>query len=121
MLPPCEQLVRRRRLVCRAMVGDRSNFRSSTGAAVSPVKASERDVVRETVEFDNLPGELIDQSTRETVDEKMIVELLGELLLASMKSHRVFLGQQEERVRELMQRIPDSPRFVDAELAEVYQ
>ncbi len=88
---------------------------------MSSVKATERDIVRETVEFDSLPVQLIDQSTKETVDEKMVLELLGQLLLSSMQSHRIFLEQQEQHVRELLQRIPDSPRLVDAELAEVYQ
>jgi hypothetical protein len=88
---------------------------------VLPAKASERDVVRETVEFDSLPVQPIDQSTKETVDEKMVLELLGQLLLTAIQSHRVFLEEQEQRVRELMQRIPDNPRLVDAELAAVYQ
>jgi hypothetical protein len=89
--------------------------------AVLPVKTTERNAVRETVEFDSLPVQRIDPSTKETVDEKMVLELLGQLLLSAMQSHRVFLKSQEQRVRELIAKIPDSPRIVDAELAEVYQ
>jgi hypothetical protein len=88
---------------------------------VLQAKASERDVVRETVEFDCLPVQRIDQSTKETVDEKMVLELLGQLLLTAIQSHRVFLEEREQHVRELMQRIPENPRLVDAELAAVYQ
>jgi hypothetical protein len=88
---------------------------------VSPVKATERDVVRETVEFDSLPVQQIDESNKDTVDEKMVLELLGQLLLTASQSHRTFLEQQEQCVRELMQRIPDSPRVVESELAKVYQ
>jgi hypothetical protein len=86
-----------------------------------PIKATERDVVRETVEFDSLPVQVSDESTKETVDEKMVLALLGQLLLTASQSHRTFLEQQEQCVRELMQRIPDSPHLVESELAKVYQ
>ena len=86
-----------------------------------PAKATERETARETVEFDSLPVQPTNPSTKDTVDEKMVLELLGQLLLISSQSHRKFLEEQEQCVRELMQRIPDSPRVVEAELAKVYQ
>jgi hypothetical protein len=91
------------------------------GFAVTAPSTAKRDAAHETVEFDSLPVELIDQSTKETVDEKLVLELLGQLLLTASQSHRTFLEEQEKSVRELMQKIPDSPRTVEAELAKVYQ
>jgi hypothetical protein len=89
---------------------------------VSPsTTTTKRDVARETVEFDSLTIQPVDQSTKETVDEKMVLELLGQLLLTASQSHRAFLEQQEHSVRELMQRISDNPRSVEAELANIYQ
>jgi hypothetical protein len=91
---------------------------------VSQLKVSEVDGVRETVEFTKFPANLaqsVDEASKDTVDDKMVIELLGQLLLTASQSHRTFLEQQEHRVRELMQRIPDSPRFVEAELVKVYQ
>jgi hypothetical protein len=81
---------------------------------------TKRDVARETVEFDSTI-QPVDQATKETVDEKMVLELLGQLLLTASQSHRAFLEQQEQSVRELMQRISDNPRSVEAELANIYQ
>ncbi|HEX4413765.1 MAG TPA: hypothetical protein VH107_09065 [Lacipirellulaceae bacterium] len=80
-----------------------------------------REAGRDTVEFGSLPVQSSDQSTKETVDEKMVLELLGQLLLTASQSHRNFLEQQEKQVRELMQKIPHSPRLVESELAKVYQ
>jgi hypothetical protein len=88
---------------------------------VSPQKVTEPDAVRETVEFNKLPAQLTDEANKETVDEKMVIELLAQLLLTSSQSHRTFLEYQECYVRELMQRIPDNPQFVQAELVKVYQ
>jgi hypothetical protein len=89
--------------------------------AVLPKKTTEGSGVRETVEFDSLPTHLTDISNRETVDDKMVLELLAQLLLAASQSHRTFLEQQEQCVRELIQRIPDNPRIVESELIKVYQ
>jgi hypothetical protein len=83
--------------------------------------AAKREAARETVEFDSLTLPPVDQSTKETVDEKMVLELLGQLLLTASQSHRAFLEQQEQSVRELMLRIPDNPRSVETELANIYQ
>jgi hypothetical protein len=89
---------------------------------VNPPSTAKRDHSRDTVEFDSLPVQpLVDQSAKETIDEKLVLELLGQLLLTASQSHRTFLEQQEQSVRELMQRIPDSPRIVETELAKVYQ
>ena len=88
---------------------------------MSQSKVTERDAVRETVEFDGLPVQLTDAANKETVDDKMVLELLGQLLLTASQSHRTFLEHQELCVRELMQQIPDRPRFVESELAKVYQ
>ena len=88
---------------------------------MSQSKATERDGVRETVEFTSLPVQPTDEANKETLDDKMIIELLGQLLLTASQSHRTFLEQQEHNVRELMQQIPDNPRFVESELAKVYQ
>jgi hypothetical protein len=91
------------------------------GTAVLRLKDTEHEGVRETVEFNSLPVQQTDESTKETVDEKMVLELLGQLLLTASQAHRTFLEQQEQCVRELMQRIPDSPRLVESELTKVYQ
>jgi hypothetical protein len=88
---------------------------------VLPSPTTKREAARETVEFDSLPLQPIDQSTKETVDEKMVLELLGQLLLTASQAHRAFLEQQEQSVRQLMQRIADNPRSVEAELANTYQ
>jgi hypothetical protein len=85
------------------------------------IKATERESVRETVEFDSLPPQPTEASSKETVDDKMVIELLGQLLLTASQSHRTFLEEQERHVGELMQRIPDNPRVVESELAKVYQ
>ena len=84
-------------------------------------KATERDGARETIEFTSFPPQLTDQANKETVDDKMVLELLGQLLLTASQSHREFLQQQEDSVRDLMKRIPDNPQFVESELAKVYQ
>jgi hypothetical protein len=98
------------------------NFRPLIkGTAVTSFKAVETEAIRETVEFDSLPAQLTDPSNKETVDDKLVLELLGQLLLTASQSHRTFLEQQEQCVRELMQRIPDNPRAVESELAKVYQ
>jgi hypothetical protein len=86
-----------------------------------PSPTTKRETGRDTVEFGSLPVQFTDDSTKETVDEKMVIELLGQLLLTASQSHRNFLEQQEEHVRELMQRIRENPRQVEAELAKVYQ
>ena len=86
-----------------------------------PQKVTERDAVRETVEYNRLPAEITDEANKETVDDKMVIELLGQLLLTASQSHRTFLEQQEHCVRELMQRIPDNPQFVESEIVKVYQ
>jgi hypothetical protein len=88
---------------------------------VTSIKPAETEAVRETVEFDRLPAQLTDASTKETVDDKLVLELLGQLLLTASQSHRTFLEHQEKCVRELMQKIPDNPPAVEAELAKVYQ
>lgn len=100
--------------------GNRFSF-VDRGPAVLPSPATKREAARETVEFDSLPVQPVDQSTKETVDEKMVLELLGQLLLTASQSHRAFLEQQEQSVRQLMQRIADNPRSVEAELANTYQ
>ena len=88
---------------------------------MSQLNVTESDESRETVEFDKLPAQFTDEANKETVDDKMVLELLGQLLLTASQSHRTFLEQQECRVRELMQRIPDNPQSVESELAKVYQ
>lgn len=88
---------------------------------VSSRTTTDREAGRETVEFGSLPVQPADESTKETVDEKMVLELLGQLLLTSSQAHRTFLKQQEQYVSELMQKIPDDPRLVESELAKVYQ
>jgi hypothetical protein len=88
---------------------------------VSPLNFTESEGIRETVEFDMLPAQPADQASKETVDDKMVLELLGQLLLTASQSHRTFLEQQERCVRSLLLRIPDEPVFVEAELAKVYQ
>jgi hypothetical protein len=97
------------------------HIRSSRGIVVSQLKVTEDDGVRETVEFNKFPDQLTDEASKETVDDKMVIELLAQLLLTASQSHRTFLEQQELRVRELMQRIPDNPLFVESELVKVYQ
>ena len=118
MLPPNRKQPEARILISTA--GNRFSF-VDRGLAVLPSPTTKRDAARETVEFDSLPLQPADQSTKETVDEKMVIELLGQLLLTASQSHRAFLEQQELSVRQLMQRIPDNPRAVEAELANIYQ
>lgn len=84
---------------------------------MSQSKATERNGVRETIEFTSFLLPQTDEANKETVDDKMVLELLGQLLLAASQSHRIFLQQQEDSVRDLMKRIPDNPRFVESELA----
>ncbi len=84
-------------------------------------KVTERDASRDTVEFDGLLPQLADEANKETVDDKMVIELLGQLLLTASQSHRTFLEQQENCVRELMQQIPHNPQVVEVELIKVYQ
>jgi hypothetical protein len=62
-----------------------------------------------------------DEASKETVDEKLVIELLGQLLLAASRSHRTFLEQQELQVRQLIEKIPENPRQVEMELAKIYQ
>lgn len=88
---------------------------------MSQQEATERESSRDTVEFDGLLPLLVDEANKETVDDKMVIELLGQLLLTASQSHRTFLEQQENCVRELMQQIPRNPQFVEAELIKVYQ
>ena len=88
---------------------------------MSSLKPNACHEVRETIEFDSLPDSLISRANVETIDDKMVLELLGQLLITASQSHRTFLKQQEQFVRDLMLRIPDSPRVVESELLEVYQ
>jgi hypothetical protein len=88
---------------------------------MSSFKTVEGQSARETVEFDALPADWADPATRETVDDKMVIELLSQLLLSASQTHRTFLEQQEQLVRELMKRIPENPRLVESELLKVYQ
>ena len=76
---------------------------------------------RDTVEFDSLPELPADEANKETVDEKLVIELLGQLLLAASRSHRTLLEQQEQLVHQLIEKIPENPRHVEAELARIYQ
>ncbi len=76
---------------------------------------------RETVEFDSLPSQPTNEANKETVDEKLVIELLGQLLLAASRSHRTFLKQQEQQVRQLIEKIPENPQHVETELARIYQ
>lgn len=84
-------------------------------------KAVEGQNARETVEFDSLPSDWVDSSNRETVDDKLVIELLSQLLLTASQTHRTFLEEQERVVRELLTKIPENPRFVESELLKVYQ
>jgi hypothetical protein len=89
--------------------------------AMSQSNVKQAEVNRETIEFDGLPTQFNDPSSKETVDDKLVIELIGQLLLTASRSHRAFLEQQEHLVVELMQQIPANPRLVEAELAKVYQ
>lgn len=75
----------------------------------------------DTVEFDSLTLPLNGDALKDTVDEKLVIELLGQLLLTASQAHRTLLEEQENRVRSLMQRIADDPQSVEAELLKVYQ
>jgi hypothetical protein len=92
-----------------------------------PSSNARQEKTRETVEFDTLSSVPdfsilpVDEANKETVDEKLVIELLGQLLLAASRSHRTFLEQQELQVRQLIERIPENPRQVESELARVYQ
>ena len=85
----------------------------------NPIVRQEKS--RETVEFDSLPNLSTDEANKETVDEKLVIELLGQLLLAASRSHRTFLEQQEAHVRLLIEKIAENPRHVESELARIYQ
>jgi len=84
-------------------------------------KANKSEGNRDTVEFEAFPLQSDDSSSKDTVDDKLVIELIGQLLLTASQSHRTFLEQQERLVVELMHQIPEKPRFVEAELAKVYQ
>jgi hypothetical protein len=86
-----------------------------------PIRATGGVEARETVDFDSLPAQLTNESSKETVNDKLVLQLLGQLLLTASQSHRTFLEQQARCVRELMQRVPDNRRVVETELAMVYQ
>ena len=88
---------------------------------MSSLKTNAGQEVRKTIEFDSLPDSLISSANVETIDDKMVLELLGQLLITASQSHRTFLEQQEEFARDLMLRISDSPRVVESELLEAYQ
>lgn len=93
----------------------------TTVTAMSPSKLKPTEGNRDTVEFDALPIQSDDLSSKVTVDDKLVIELIGQLLLTASQSHRTFLEQQERLVVELMHQIPEKPRLVEAELAKVYQ
>lgn len=88
---------------------------------MSSFHAVEGQGSRDTVEFDSLPSDWMDPANRETVDDKLVIELLSQLLLTASRTHRTFLEQQEQLVQELIDRIHDNPRIVEAELLKVYQ
>ena len=75
---------------------------------------------RETLEFSISVAQFSGEATKDTIDVAMVVELLCQLLLTASLSHRTFLEQQENCVRDLMQRLPDDAQLVEAELAKVY-
>jgi hypothetical protein len=55
------------------------------------------------------------------VDDKLVIELLCQLLLNASQTHRMFLQEQERALLELIERIPENPRVVEAEVLKVYQ
>lgn len=103
------------------MVGVQVANQARENTAMTPFNAMTSEGARETVEFDSLPADWADPASRETVDDKMVIELLSQLLLTASQTHRTFLEEQERLVRELAKKIPENPRFVEAELLKVYQ
>jgi hypothetical protein len=88
---------------------------------MEPVSTDESDPTRETLEFSAPPAASSDQALKDTVDDKLVLELLGQLLITASQSHRSYLEKQEIYVSELVQRLPADARFVESELAKVYQ